>query len=234
MQSLTMINRTHTVNANYFQNIDCPEKAYWLGFLWADGNIQKTSPRSSGPNRLRIAQKWSEKHHLEKFKTAICADYPIKPISHPGNHTVAQLDINCRPICSDLQKLGYDVKTKRIHVPNIRPELISHFIRGYFDGDGSLSLYTQNIKQWTVYKQEWSITGEKHLITEIKTVLTKNAGVTADVKLKSYKKSPTVASVRYGKKSDIANLYAYLYKDATVYLESKHQKFVDFFSRYAS
>lgn len=234
MQSLTMINRKHNLNTDYFNNINSQEKAYWLGFLWADGNISKTSSRSSGPNRLRISQKWSERQHLEQFKTAIGADYEIKPIYHDSGHTVAQLDINCRPLCESLQNLGYDVKTKRTHIPDIPDELLPHFIRGYFDGDGGLSLYTQTIKRWTVLKQEWSITGEQHLMDEIKTVLTRDASVTPTVKTKSYKKSTKTTSIRYGKKSDIAKLYEYLYKNATVYLPSKHQKFVDFFSRYAS
>lgn len=234
MQPSTLINRTHCINSEYFQKIDTEEKAYWLGFLWADGNIVKTNPRSSGPNRLRLAQKWEEKHHIEKFNQAISSNYPIYLIQHENNHTVAQLDINCRPMCESLQKLGYSVKTKRTHIPCIKKSLLHHFIRGYFDGDGCLSLYVQHIDKWAVCKQEWSITGNKELMNEIKSVLTLNADVTPSVKMKLYKNSPESASIRYSKKTDIQKLYDYLYENATVYLESKHQKFVDFFSRYTS
>lgn len=231
MQSSTMINRTHNLDTDYFNNIDTQEKAYWLGFIWADGCISKTSPRCSGPNRLRIAQKWNERQHLELFNATIKADYQIKQIRHPNNKLVAQIDINCRPLCKSLQNLGYDVKTKRTNIPIIRNDLIPHFIRGYFDGDGSLSLYTQRIKKWTVLKQEWSITGNKVLMHEIKAILTKDADVTPTVQLKHYKRSPDTASIRYGKKSDIHALYKYLYTNATVYLPSKHEKFMEFFSR---
>lgn len=69
----------------------------------------------------------------------------------------------------------------------------------------------------------------------IKDILTENAGVTPTVKLKEYTRSDSdTVSLRYGKIGDVISLYHYLYDNATVYLESKHQKFVDFFSRLAS
>lgn len=234
MQSSTLINRRHSIDSSYFDNIDTQEKAYWLGFIWADGCISKTGPRGSGPNRLRLAQKWSEKEHLEKFQKALKSDYEIKPVEHDNGHTVAQLDINCRPLCEALQNLGYDIKPKRCHIPPIPRSLLPHFIRGYFDGDGALSIYTQTIKKWVVLKQEWSITGNIQFVSEVKDELTKSANVTKDVALKYYKRSPTVATVRYGKRADISLLYDYLYKNASVYLETKHNKFVEFFSRFAS
>lgn len=234
MQSSTMINRKHSLDISYFDEINTPEKAYWLGFIWADGNITRTSKKSSGVNRLRLAQKWTEKQHLEKFKQAIHADYEIRPVYHANDKTVAQLDINCCPLCHTLSVLGFDIKPKRTSLPPMNQKFISHFIRGYFDGDGCLSLYVQRIKKWNVNKQEFSITGNKIFIAEIKKILTEDAHVTPDVTIKHYKKSPSSASVRYGKISDIAKLYEYLYRNADVYLETKHQKFVEFFSRYAS
>lgn len=231
MQPSTQINRTHALNDKYFDSIDTQEKAYWLGFIWADGSISQTSKRSSGPNRLRITQKWTERGHLETFRDTIGSDYELVRIPHAGNHDTAQLDINCRPLCAALQKLGYGPKTVRIHVPDLKPKLIPHFMRGYFDGDGGLSLYTQKVKKWTVLKQEWSITGNAILMAEMKSILTRDAGVTPDVKLKPYKRSPGTKSLRYGKKADIGLLYEYLYDNATVYLSAKHEKFVEFFSR---
>lgn len=233
MQSST-VNRRHTINEQYFTKIDSPEKAYWLGFLWADGNITKTAPRASGPNRLRIAQKWAERKHLQEFLKALQSNYAFTCIHHTGGHDVAQLDINSRPICESLEKLGYGTKSQRTQLPNIPNNLMSHFIRGYFDGDGCLSIYTQTIKKWTIKKQEWSLTGHHVLMENIQKTLTDQAGVTATVKLKYYKRSPETASLRYGKKADVVKLYDYMYQNATVYLSSKHQKFVEFFSRFAS
>lgn len=234
MQASTQINRTHVLNDRYFSSIDTQEKAYWLGFIWADGSISQTTKRSSGPNRLRVTQKWPERTHLEAFRDAIGSDYELIRVPHVGGHDTAQLDVNSRPFCEALEKLGYGPKTVRIHIPAIDPTLLRHFIRGYFDGNGGLSLYTQKVRKWTVFKQEWSITGNETLIAEIQDILSRDAGTTPTVQLKPYKRSPGTKSLRYGKKADIALLHEYLYENATVYLESKHEKFVEFFSRYAS
>ncbi len=234
MQTSTQVNRKHTVNESYFNNIDTQEKAYWLGFIWADGSISKTSKRSSGPNRLRVTQKDAESDHLKKFKTAIGADNEIKFVDKGNGHIIAQLDINSRLLCESLQKLGYGPKNVRVHIPKIRKNLLHHFIRGYFDGDGCLSVYEQKVKKYMINKQEWSLTGNKILMQEIQDLLTVSAQVTPTVALKDYKKSPATASLRYGKNIDIILLYVYLYKNAAVYLHTKHNKFIEFFSRSAS
>lgn len=238
MQPSTRINRTHSINDKYFDDIDTQEKAYWLGFIWADGSISKTAARSSGPNRLRITQKWSERKHLERFRNEIGSDYSLKHIyqnrCYKENAELAQLDVNCRPLCAALEQLGYGPKNVRVHIPDINQSLLRHFMRGYFDGDGCLSIYTQQVRQYAVHKQEWSLTGNAVLMAKIKDILSEQAGTTPTVRLKTYKRSPMTASLRYGKKADIATLYEYLYENATVYLDPKHEKFVEFFSRLAS
>ncbi len=234
MQTSTQINRTHSINEHYFDKIDTQEKAYWLGFLWADGSISKTAKRASGPNRIRVTQKWDEREHLERFREAISADNEIVPVYHESGHTVAQLDINCRPLCEALQKLGYGPKSIRTHIPKIRKNLMNHFVRGYFDGDGCLSVYVQKTARSDIQRQEWSLTGDKKLMREFKDLLSHEAGTTPTVAMKGYKKSPKTSSLRYGKKADIKLLYDYLYKNASVYLDTKHEKFIQFFSRQAS
>ena len=37
--------RTHTVNESFFEVIDNPIKAYWLGVLYADGSVYKTTTK---------------------------------------------------------------------------------------------------------------------------------------------------------------------------------------------
>lgn len=234
MQSSTQINRKHSLNDGYFDKIDSQEKAYWLGFIWADGSISRTAKRASGPNRLRVTQKWQERAHLETFRDILGSDYELVRVPHAGGHDTSQLDVNCRPLCQALEKLGYGPKTIRIHVPSIDQSLLRHFMRGYFDGDGGLSLYQQKVRRWTVNKQEWSITGNAVLMAEMRDILSRDAGTTPTVQLKPYKRSPGTKSLRYGKKDDIRLLYGYLYEYATVYLNSKHEKFVEFFSRCAS
>lgn len=76
MNSIYEINRQYKLNNQYFDNINTEEKAYWLGFLWADGSIHKTNPRSKHQNRLTIVQKKSEIKHIQKFNKAISSSEP--------------------------------------------------------------------------------------------------------------------------------------------------------------
>lgn len=229
--SIYQINRRHTVNASYFDQIDTPEKAYWLGFLWADGNISRTAPRCSGPNRLRLSQKVPEKGHIQLFLDTIEADYEIDTLTNGEGRTTCQVDINSRPLCMALEALGYGLKADRTTIPPMPAELLHHFVRGYFDGDGCLSIYQQRYKHYVIERQEWSITGPPDLIQAIRSLLEEETSVSKKVRTKTYKRTTKAVSLRYGRRSDVEALHEYLYKDATVFLHSKHDKFVEHFLR---
>lgn len=119
----------------YFKEINNPEKAYWLGFLYADGCVHSNS------NEISISLK--DKEHLEKFKKAIKAKNKIsESIDHRWS-TPCQLyhfSIKDKQLKADLIKWGCTPKKSLslTKIPNIPRDFVSHFIRGYFDGDGSL------------------------------------------------------------------------------------------------
>ena len=52
-----------TFDEHSFDVIDTEEKAYWLGFLYADGNVSNTK------NEVGITLQSSDIKHLYKFKT---------------------------------------------------------------------------------------------------------------------------------------------------------------------
>ena len=120
----------------YFSNIDTEEKAYWLGFLYADGCVHSSN------NEISI--NITDKDHVEKFKKAIRAK------NHKIGKTEDKRFKNAKPLYhfsikdaqlhSDLIKWGcIPNKSLKIEkIPNIPRDYTSHFIRGYFDGDGSL------------------------------------------------------------------------------------------------
>lgn len=224
------INRRHSLNTHFFDTIRNEEQAYWLGFLWADGSWSKTAPRCSGPNRLNLSQKLSEINHLQLFLDTLEADYPIRHLNN-GYGAAVTVNINSRPLCISLERLGFARKDQRIHIPPIPPSLLHHFVRGYFDGDGCLSVYTQTVGNAVINKQEWSLTGHPEFIANIRQLIEQNVDVSHRVKIKTYKRTDKAVTLRYGRKSDIVALHDYLYQDATVYLDSKYQQFVEFFNR---
>ena len=119
----------------YFSNIDSKEKAYWLGFLYADGCVHSNS------NEISITLK--DRDHLEKFRKAIKSNNKIGESIDKRFSSMPRIyhfSIKDKQLKSDLIKWGC-VPNKSLSlakIPNIPRDFVSHFIRGYFDGDGSL------------------------------------------------------------------------------------------------
>lgn len=132
--------RKYPINENYFETIDTPEKAYWLGFIFGDGCL---SPECNG---LFIGLQTGDIGHLEKFRKAIDSETrPIKIYKNNGyglGYDYCKISIVNKKMAEDLQRHNVvKNKTKNLVWPETLPEhLISHFIRGKFDADGCLSI----------------------------------------------------------------------------------------------
>ena len=118
--------------------------AYVLGFLYADGDI--VDAVSSRTQYIKFVN--TDKEIIEKIKTAMRSEHPISvraPQVHiykNGAHKSRELfilRIGSRGMFHDLIHLGIvPNKSKIITFPNVPLSYLSHFIRGYFDGDGSI------------------------------------------------------------------------------------------------
>ena len=203
-------------NELYFYQIDSAEKAYWLGFLYADGCVHSTGNEIS----LNI----TDEDHVIKFKEAIGA------INHKITTTFDKRFENAKPLYqftikdkqlySDLIKWGcIPQKTLLINkIPNIPRDFISHFIRGYFDGDGSLH-WLQDTNNYRI-----SFTsGSKDFLEEIK----KEFGIT-NLSIGHSKNSNTYQLQISGRKQ-VEKILKYLYKDSTekTRLERKYKTYLN-------
>lgn len=118
-------------NHNIFDIIDMEEKAYWLGFIYADGYV------SNKRNEFELSLSLKDEDHLIKFANFI---------GYPGNVKKdtyrCRFQITNKHFKENLMNLGViPQKSLKLTFPNtnIVPEhLIKHFIRGYFDGDGTI------------------------------------------------------------------------------------------------
>ena len=120
---------------NYFENIDCPEKAYWLGFLSADGYIDESR------NIIQISLQERDKRHLEKFKQYLDCD---KPLQYKKSNQSYSIILYSKKMVEDLKKLEvYNCKSFSCKVPEekIPSDLQKYWILGYLDGDGTISIY---------------------------------------------------------------------------------------------
>ena len=161
-------NRTskYKYQQDIFENIDTAEKAYWLGFLAADGcNYQRTHNASV---ILNIHEK--DIKHLEKFKQFCHTDAEIKSyIGYEGfsNQTpMCKITLNSKKISNDLIDKGIlPNKSLILQPPHILEDFYKPFILGYFDGDGSISK-TSQYNNYSI-----SIQGTKEILTWICKVL---------------------------------------------------------------
>lgn len=122
--------------SKYFNKIDNEYKAYFLGFLMADGNMNRNLKICS----LCISEK--DKEILVKLKEELQLESNICVIPQTDRRqSVATLCISSADICKDLIYHGIvPKKTGRECLPDTIPEhLIRHFIRGFIDGDGYIS-----------------------------------------------------------------------------------------------
>jgi hypothetical protein len=119
--------RKYTFEENIFLEVNTPEKAYWLGFLMGDGNINQKSTALY----LEISNK--DLDHLEKFKKFLKSNSPIKPT----RKECSRILVCSKKFVASLKELGVTTrKTFKTKTPNIAEELISDFYRGILDSDG--------------------------------------------------------------------------------------------------
>ncbi|MBM4248840.1 MAG: hypothetical protein FJ149_05290 [Euryarchaeota archaeon] len=122
--------RKHHFNTGCFHSIDNEEAAYWLGFLYADGSVNWIARTVS----LII----KDKDHLDKFQRFLGSDYDIK---FNVQRNIYALTVSSIDMIKDLMYHGcVPGKTKRLSFPDIPDQCNQHFIRGFFDGDGSWSI----------------------------------------------------------------------------------------------
>ena len=214
--------RKHKFNERYFENIDSEEKAYWLGFIAADGCVYKNKQSY----RLQINLKGSDIDHLKKFQKAICSDYKIteKKVGKAQSNT-CQLKINSTKMCNDLIKNNIIERKSIIFEPPIlNKNLMRHFIRGYFDGDGWITSYKR--KDSNGYRNEVGIIGGKKALNYFIDFLPKGFS-----KYEKYK-DDKIIQISGSSIKTISETYNYLYENATIFLNRKKNVFENIMSRF--
>ena len=208
--------RIHNFNENYFFSIDTEHKAYWLGFLMADGCIYKGSNGNSLRLQINLATK--DKEILEKFQECIKSDYKIQDKVLQEKYNVSLLKINSTVMCLDLIKHGVTERKSLIcNFPTTVPEhLIRHFIRGYFDGDGCISQSHRNDKN--VPYNSFNVVGGKNMLENIQQYL-------PNTHLYQLKNRSHIATLETGSINTINYIYEYFYKNASIFLKRKKDIF---------
>lgn len=210
-------------NENFFEVIDTNLKAYWLGFLFADGCVRNI--KSGYVLKIKLSN--LDENHLFAFLNHIGSNQKelrTETSKFKGKNgkeyqsTGKVLLINSKKIVEDLVNLGCGQnKTNSIVFPLINNDLIPSFILGYFDGDGCI---TQKKVKDKLYYSVTFTSGSENFLNRIKKEL-------FDFGLKSISKYDynTFYRLQIANKVDLLKLKNYFYSDCDFALERKKIKF---------
>ncbi len=209
-----------------FAKVESEIQAYILGFLMADG--------SNNGNQIIFAQTLKNEALITKIK-----DYFSKQIKLSYTKTSCEFKISSKQACNNLMKWG--IVPNKTHsellIPNISSELLRHWIRGYFDGDGTIFVCTK--KGIPKYLKGNICSPTPNILQEIQQVL---AQYEIDSTINREKRIGKVLILPQGtaigthdmyrlffrKKASLQKLYHFLYDDATIYLDYKKKVFDDY------
>lgn len=222
-----IINRQKQVKFNQyiFDSIDTEEKAYWLGFIFADGNISSITLNKKPVYRFELSLKYNDYEHLYKFNTFMqYINNNVKINDSKCNNKVFK---RCRWYIHN--KYLWNILNNYGCVPNKSlilefPEesifkdksLIRHFIRGYWDGDGCLSWCDKNHTQPCI-----EVVGTNQFLESIKKYLNLNAKLQA----KNYDSTTRQFSIS---RKQAFNIIKYLYSNSTIYLDRKYKIYLEY------
>lgn len=182
--------RKYKVNDNFFKKWS-PNMAYILGFWFTDGNMDDVR------NIFNISQHKKDKYLLKAILKEMNSNNPLR--LNRNNYSFA---IRSKEIVTDIKKLGgIPRKSLTVKFPKIPQRYLSDFIRGLWDGDGSIS----HVKKLNHYTSSFSC-GSKIFIYKVLCVLRKNI---KDLRGNIY--------IDFRKKGKKMPLHGFLKKDSVTY-----------------
>ena len=219
------------IRHGFFKNIRTELQAYLLGFYAADGSINEKRKTF----RIHLQKRDSEIVYL--YKDIISPDARVfsvdehKTTGREGMivnaHESFGVDITSAELCNSLVDLGigYGKSYADLHIPKIPHDLIRHFIRGYFDGDGSFvaSVKKPNNRPNLTLRMCFSIIAKKAtLLNEFIKFFSEEYGLTINL---NYLKRDDAYRLTTSSKKTCRSVYHILYDDANFYLSRKFNKF---------
>lgn len=213
---------------DFFENVDSEIKAYLFGFYVADGNVNEKR------KTFRISITESDKEIIDLFRTHISPSsrvYYHSPYKVKGRNNKEYIgkpklsyDVNSSKLVKSLVNMGYGYNKTYLHLnlPELSDELMIHFIRGYFDGDGWVT-------SWKAVEK-----GKKDRIRCSIGICNKYDDLLVDI-INFFKKFDILFKLNYMKRDDmyrivcqrkdsINKFYNLIYKDSHYFLTRKKEK----------
>lgn len=202
----------------FFDKIDTEEKAYWLGFIYADGYL-------ANPNTIGIELNSDDKEHLEKFRQALQAEHEVKvyhKVSTFGPQDNARFVVSSKHMFNILLSYYKSAhKTFEGEFPKLSDQsLIRHLVRGFFDGDGSLTGLPKDDEH--VFRPSVGFIGTKETLKYIEGL----SGFKWNWSQRFPEKNINNYQINIGRVEDSLAFLHWMYDDSTIYLDRKYERFL--------
>ena len=198
--------RKPNLDDSFFNDIDNEYKAYILGFIFADGYIESNERTVT----LNINSK--DIDILLKIKKHLKCQNDIRKSSTSNCIRLYMSSIN---LVKSLNSLGVTRnKTYSLKMPSIENDLVRHFLRGYFDGDGHIGK-----------RQCALVIGSKQMYEDFNNIIMNK------FKKKLYCSSNDKYYRIQFNRSDF-DIIKWLYDDCNIYLDRKYKAYIENWSNY--
>lgn len=201
---------------NVFSN-KTENSAYWIGFIAADGSL------SDKRHSIEIGIQIEDINHLKKFSKFITYEDNLR-IGIREKTKSCRITVINQKIYSDVKKYNLmPNKSFKIRFDDIisnfnnDSELIRHFIRGYFDGDGSLSYDTGKLKNLRV-----GFCGNEEFLLQLQEYLSNLLNIETNM---YSKKGTNIKQLNIRYKIDAIKFLKYIYEKSNIYLDRKYNKY---------
>lgn len=210
---------TKIKNIEFFDEIDSEYKAYFLGWLMADGNVSI----KKGQHCIKVHISLTDREMIDGFMKWIESDNATS-IKNKGKNPSYYVSLTSVHMVKSLMKLGVAPnKTENESLPPIAKELVPHFIRGYFDGDGITC-----IKERKTKSEEFAHLSGSGLRSGFIGGLNIITSIIQETKAHPFRFSRATKNKEVyqivGGQNFSRMLYDYMYQDATIWLERKRQR----------
>ena len=209
-------NRIYSCNHQFFADINSEIQAYLLGFLAADGCVSH-----DGAIHIQLAAKDVEILHL--FQSALKSNHPIRLYSRRHKTGVGEYCSICvasPQLTQDIAKFGLvPVKTFIVPWPDLPDELLRHYLRGYFDGDGCWSLDKPARRKPQAH---FGLVGPEPFLLEAQKFLMEKCDLRQTKLCRTT--SPFLLNLSYGGNLQCARIARLLYCDSKFFLERKRER----------
>jgi intein/homing endonuclease len=201
----------YNYNLNFFDEIN-EESSYFIGLLFADGSINK-----KGRVVLNLSKKDIE--IIEIFRKKLKTN---KPIFLVENTNSVSFSFQNKIISEQLNNFGLIPNKSLIlkfseKIPN---EFLKDYIRGYFDGDGCVSI----IKRKNTSSLRVHFVGTYEMLEGIQNVLISKLNITK-TKINQITKDKNTFQFEIRRKNDILLFRDFIYYDNCICLSRKKEKF---------